>query len=101
MPERITGTGFRPTEASSARRTDPKPGSEATPRKPAGPAAGDTVELTHSARLMSRLEEAVDAAPIVDAGRVKSLKDALAGGTYTVDADTIAERMIRSERELR
>lgn len=101
MPEKITGTGFRPTEASSARRTDTKPGSEAAPRKPAPPAAGDTVELTHSARLMSRLQEAVDSAPVVDAGRVQSLKDALAAGTYAVNADTIAEGMIRSERELR
>lgn len=101
MPEKITGSGFRPTEAASARRTDAKPGSEPVQRRPASRDAGDTVELTHSARLMSQLEDAVAGAPVADAGRVKSLKDALAAGTYAVDADRIAERMIRSERELR
>lgn len=101
MPDRITGTGFRPTEAASARRTDAKPGSDAALRKPAAPATGDTVELTSSARLMSRLEEAVAAAPVVDGARVKSLQDAIAAGTYVVDADAIAERMIHAERELR
>lgn len=101
MPEKITGAGFRATETSSARKPAAKPGSGPVGRKPAAPAARDTVELTHSARLMSRLEEAVAAAPLVDAGRVKSLKDALAAGTYEVDADAIAERMIRSELELR
>ena len=102
MAEKITGTGFRPTtEAPSARRTDTKPGSDAAQRKPAGPATGDTVELTRSARLMSRLEEAVASAPVVDAARVKSVKDALAAGTSAIDADSIAERMIRAEREIR
>jgi len=101
MPERITGTGFRPTEAASTRRTDAKPGSEIVARKSAPPAAGDTVELTDSARLMGRLEEAVAAAPVVDGARVESLKDAIADGSYVVDADSIADGMIRAERELR
>jgi negative regulator of flagellin synthesis FlgM len=101
MPEKITSTGFRPTEAPSARRTDAKPGSDTALRKPAAPATGDTVELTRSARLMSRLEAAVAAAPVVDAARVKSVKDALAAGTYVVDADAVAERMIHAEREIR
>lgn len=101
MPEKITGTGFRPTEAPSARRADAKPAGDPALRKPAEPASGDTVELTQSARLMSRLEEAVAAAPVVDAARVKSLKDALAAGTYIVDADSVADRMIGAEREIR
>jgi negative regulator of flagellin synthesis FlgM len=101
MAEKITGTGFRPTEAPSARRADAKPANEAALRKSAAPAAGDTVELTRSARLMSQLEEAVASAPVVDAARVKSVKDALAAGTYVVDADAVAERMMQAEREIR
>ena len=101
MPEKITGTGFRPTEAPSARRADTKPAGDAPLRKASEPATGDTVELTRSARLMSRLEEAVAAAPVVDAARVKSMKDALAAGTYVVDADSVADRMLHTERELR
>jgi len=101
MPEKITSGSFRPTEAASARRTDAKPGSGPVLRRPAPHDAGDTVELTHSAKLMSRLEDAVAGSSIVDAGRVRSIKDALAAGTYAIDPDRIAERMIRAERELR
>src|SRR5690606_42037641 len=59
MPEKNTGAGFRPTEPSSVRKPEAKHGSGPVGRKPTPPTARDTVELTHSARLMSRLEEAV------------------------------------------
>lgn len=101
MPGKITSAGFGPTEAANARRADTKPGSGIATRSPVAPAAGDTVELTRSARLMSRLEQAVAAAGTVDSARVKALRDALAAGTHVVDADSIAERMIQAEHELR
>lgn len=100
MPGKITSAGFGPTEAAHARRTDAKPGSGVAPRNGGAPAAADTVELTRSARLMSRLEQAVSDAGSVDSARVSALREAVAAGTHVVDAEAIAERMIQAEREL-
>lgn len=100
MPEKITGTGFRPTEAAGARRADSKPGSSVASQRQAEPSTGDTVELTRSARLLSRLEDAIAGASALDTARVKALKDAVDAGTYAVDADAVAERMIAAEHEL-
>lgn len=100
MPDKITGAGFRPAEATGPRRTDERASGEAQASGAAPRAAGDTVHLTQSALLMGKLEEKLAAVPVVDAERVAALKAAISSGSYAVDAAAVAERMIRSEREL-
>ena len=64
-----------------------------------GPAsAGDTVELTSSARLLERLEKTLAGLPAVDSGRVAEVKAAIESGNYEINADAIADAMIRFER---
>jgi negative regulator of flagellin synthesis FlgM len=48
--------------------------------------------------LMSKLEELVQRAPVVDHERVAALKDAIASGTYEIDDQRVADRMLRFER---
>jgi negative regulator of flagellin synthesis FlgM len=101
MPEKITGQGFRPASAGSARETV-RPTHAPAPETAAGgarPGTRDTVEIG-SAELISRLDEALKAAPAVDSARVQAVRDAIASGTYEVDADVIAAKLIRLEREL-
>lgn len=74
--------------------------------KPAGKAGsgtaqrGDTVELTSSAQLLSRLEETLKTAPAVDAAKVAEVKAAIASGNYDIDSSAIADAMLRFERSL-
>jgi negative regulator of flagellin synthesis FlgM len=105
MTEKINGQGFRPTDTVSTRRSDAakaangqEQSATAAPGK-AG-AAGDTVSLTQSGLLMSKLEEIVQRTPIVDQERVAALKDAIASGKYAIDDQRVADRMLRLEREL-
>jgi len=60
--------------------------------------ASDTVELTSSAKLLERLEKTLASLPAVDSKRVEEVKTAIENGEYQIDADAIADAMIRLER---
>ena len=105
MTEKINGQGFRPTDTASARRSDAAKAASSQEQGPtAAPAksgaARDTVSITQSGLLMSKLEEIVQRTPIVDQDRVAAVKEALASGKYEIDNQRIADRMLRLEREL-
>src|SRR5687768_12290324 len=105
MTEKINGQGFRPTDTASTRRSDSaKPATSqeqsSTAASEKSAAAGETVSITQSGLLMSKLEEIVQRTPVVDQDRVAAIKDALASGKYEVDDQRVADRMLRLEREL-
>ena len=58
----------------------------------------DTVELTSSAKLLERLEKTLSSLPAVDGARVAEIRDAIENGDYEINADAIAEAMIRFDR---
>ena len=62
--------------------------------------SSDTVELTSGARLLERLEKTLADLPGVDEARVAEVKTAIESGNYEIDADAIADAMIRFERSL-
>jgi negative regulator of flagellin synthesis FlgM len=104
MTERINGQGFRAADAAGTRRSEAaKPtraesGSGST--APTAPAPADTVSITQSGLLMSKLEEVVHGTPVVDANRVSAIKDALASGSYEIDDQRVADQILRFERNM-
>jgi negative regulator of flagellin synthesis FlgM len=62
--------------------------------------AGDTVTLTSSARSLQKIEEAVAKAPVVNAGKVAAIKQAINSGTYQIDAGRVADKLLQFERGL-
>ena len=103
MTERINGQGFRPLETSGARRTEGAKagaGQGATSSGTGAPQAGETVNITRSALLLAKLEEIVRGAPVVDAEKVAEIKSAVNAGTYPIDDQSVADGMIRLDREL-
>lgn len=58
----------------------------------------DTVELTGRAQLLERVEKSLDTVPAVDSQRVAEVKAAIENGDYEIDAESIADAMIRLER---
>lgn len=61
--------------------------------------AGDQVRLTESARAIGAATRAADAP--VDTQRVEHIKQAIADGTYKVDSQRIADRLIALEKQIR
>jgi negative regulator of flagellin synthesis FlgM len=62
--------------------------------------SADTVELTSGAQLLARLEKTLATLPDIDAARVDNVKTAIASGDYVIDAEKIADALLRSDREL-
>ena len=67
---------------------------------PPAQSASDQVSLTESARLMVRLEKILDDLPSVDRDRIDVIKQAIADGTYAVDAQKVAAEVLRMEMDL-
>ena len=62
---------------------------------------GDQVTLTTSARSLQKLSDAIAQTPVVDSAKVASIKQALSSGTYTIDASSIADKMLQAESGLK
>ncbi len=101
MSNKIQGYGTQPPLVTGGAKTGPVERTS-TDKKVEGvqPAAGDSVTLTNSARQMQKLADAVAAAPVTDAERVASVKKAVAQGTYEVNAERIADKLLAAQREL-
>jgi negative regulator of flagellin synthesis FlgM len=63
--------------------------------------SGDHVTLTDSARTLQRIEEAVAKTPVVNAGKVAAVKQAIGAGTYKIDPARVADKLIKYERGLK
>jgi negative regulator of flagellin synthesis FlgM len=60
--------------------------------------AGETVELTSSAKLLERLEKTLASLPEIDRVRVDAVKAAIDSGDYQIDPESIADALLRAER---
>lgn len=80
----------------AAQRTD-KPKSELETNRSAG---SETVSLTDTAAKLQKIANEVESQPVVDAERVDAIKRSLDNGTYEVNPERVAEKMISFERDL-
>ena len=80
----------------AAQRTD-KPKSELETGRSAG---SETVSLTDTAAKLQKLTQELESQPVVDADRVDAIKSSIDNGTYEVDPERIAEKMVAFERDL-
>jgi negative regulator of flagellin synthesis FlgM len=62
--------------------------------------ADENVQITGAARQLASLEQAVRGAPDVNTARVAQISSALEQGTYKVDSQQIADRLVQSDKEL-
>ena len=82
---------------TSAARAQPQ-GTTQAPLPAQRPVGGDPVELTDGARQLHDLQAAVAATPVVDSNRVAALREAIANGTYVIDAQRIADGLLAQDR---
>ena len=71
----------------------------ATGAVPAQRPSDDTVELTRGAQLLEQLDKSLAEVSAIDSGRVEAVRTAIQNGDYTVDADKIADAMLRYDQE--
>ena len=64
-----------------------------------GPSS-DLLDLTGQAQTLKALEQDLAKTPEFDAAKVAELRDAIAGGSYKIDSQSIAEKLLDLESKL-
>jgi len=61
----------------------------------------DTVSLSDNALQLGKLDNTSIAAPVVDAKRVEQIKQAIENGSYEVNAEKVADKLMQFESILK
>ncbi|MEL7296750.1 MAG: flagellar biosynthesis anti-sigma factor FlgM [Pseudomonadota bacterium] len=87
------------TDVNSNRRVSGEQPQSGASDQAAPEQRSDTVALTEGARLLARVEAELANASDVDVERVAALKESIASGTYQVDDNVVADKLLRSDSE--
>ncbi len=63
--------------------------------------SADQVTLTHSARSLQKIEEAIAQTPVVNSSKVAAVKQAISSGTYQIDSGRVADKLLQFESGLK
>lgn len=86
--------------ASSAQSTSAQSAATSSAADAAAQKPQSEVNITSTAALLARIQQTLGAQPAVDQSRVDAISKALAGGTYKVDPDRIANGLLSTEQAL-
>jgi negative regulator of flagellin synthesis FlgM len=95
--------GSSPTAAIGAGRAVQRPQDAAaggTQSSDDSSGSGENVQITGAARQLANLEQAVRDLPVVNANRVAQLSSAIEQGTYSVNSQHVADKLMQMEKEL-
>ena len=67
--------------------------------QPAAHGATDHVEIGAASTTLRMAEEALATVDVADAAKVSAVKSALDGGTFQVDAEVVADKLIDTAKE--
>ncbi|WP_240164560.1 flagellar biosynthesis anti-sigma factor FlgM [Pantoea sp. Ap-967] len=90
----ITGGVRGNTTPSSAEKAGE---SAETPKKAS--ASGETVHLSQEAQQLQKISDKLRDQPVVNSDRVAQLKQAIADGSYQVDAGRVASKLLDFEAQ--
>ncbi len=65
--------------------------------RPADKTPADKVELSPQALSLKSLEARINGAPDVDTARVESIRQSIENGSYSIDANDIANKLLMSD----
>ena len=86
------------SESTGSRRVDAER-SEQAPQQRVDAPAGDTVALTDSARIVERAASKLADAPSINPALVDSVREQIDNGSYQIDDQAVADKILRSDQE--
>ncbi|MCE0494436.1 flagellar biosynthesis anti-sigma factor FlgM [Vibrio salinus] len=60
----------------------------------------DAVSISSQSKRLGEMQDKLASSPAFDDAKVQAIKEAIANGSYVVDADKLADNMIKFEKEL-
>ncbi len=67
--------------------------------RPSSTAGADRVEIGSASTTLRMAEEALETVDVADTAKVAAVKSAIDGGTFQVDAEVVADKLIDSAKE--
>ncbi len=99
VANKINGVEAKPARVVPATAVGRR-GGETAELPSAKPEAGADVQLTGAARGLAAIEQSVRALPAVDELRVAAVKERLQNGSYEIDPQRVADKLLRLESDL-
>lgn len=96
----LTSRSLKKAESSSQTRHSGKAGGSKSTSAVASTGGGDRLNITGDAGKLQELERRIASMPIVDAQKVEAVQQALANGSFTIDPQTAADKMLAMELAL-
>ncbi|MFW5825596.1 MAG: flagellar biosynthesis anti-sigma factor FlgM [Marinobacter sp.] len=88
------------TDKSSGGKPTGQPAPTEQARSQAPAARGENVNLSKEAREIRQMGEKLESQPEVDDSRVEQIRAALADGSYKVDAEKVAQKMLEMDESI-
>lgn len=85
-------------KAPEGKSGTPAPAEQASKQAPA--ARGENVNLSSQAKELRQMGEKLESYPEVDDSRVEQIRAALADGSYKVDAEKVAQKMLDMDKSI-
>lgn len=99
VPNDISGVDAKPVRLAPGAAVQRK--SERTAGEAGSSAVSDTdVHITGAARGLAAIEQSLRELPAIDEARVTDVRRRLDGGSYQIDPQRVADRLLYLEREL-
>ncbi len=100
MSQKIEGTPSAAVHSTAqiGGRIAPAGADRSKPVEAAAPS--DSVRLTGEATSLQAIQRELSTAPAIDTARVDAVKQALESGSYRIDPQNIANRMLDMDRQL-
>jgi len=99
MSQKIDGNLQVPQALRSVTTPATKPGGSGdAPARPVE--AADSLRLTGEATNLQALERELSTAPAIDTQRVAAVRESLQNGSYRINPDAIASRMLELDQQL-
>jgi negative regulator of flagellin synthesis FlgM len=96
---KIDGFQNRPVQVGTDKKVSSTSDATATAAQ-ASVAESNPVRITGQARQLASLEQAVNDVPEINEARVAAIRLAIEQGQYEVNPERIADKLLRTEREL-
>ncbi len=100
MATKIGGFDTGPVQVGTGRAVKRSGDATQSSASSNAPTSGGDTHITDSARKLAELEQVVQALPAVDNTRVAEVSNSISNGTYKINPERIADKLLQSDRDL-